>query len=192
MRRAPILLLIVVACLAVVVWLTRDRSALRPDAPAVVAQVRQLNQLATVRYTIQKVVGVREPAYPVGEESILLVVQANVEAGVNLQSLRPDHVDVREDGTLLIRLPRAEILNAALDERETKVWDRQKTWWTPWVPYSKDLEQRARVQGLDAAKKAALEMGILRQAERNAETAIRGLLQLGGVKVVEIVPAGVS
>ena len=172
-------------------FVRRDR---RPDLdpPAVVAQVRQLNQLATVRYTVQKVVGLKERKNPVGEESILLILQASVEAGIDLAILRPEDVSRRADGALVVRLPPAKLLRVSVDEKETKVWDREKTWWTPWVPYSLDLEQRARAAGLDAVKQAALEMGILQQAERNAETSIRGLLGLAGVKSVVIIPGGAS
>ena len=102
-----------------------------------------------------------------------------------------DQVDV-DDDSVTVRLPPAQILNVSIDEKETKVWDRQKTWWTPWVPYSKELEGRARVQGLEEAKKAALEMGILKQAQQNAESSILGLLKLTGIKNVHIVPAGIS
>src|SRR5688572_17346118 len=154
---------VLAALLAVFAVLVLRRTPERPGSPAVLAQVRQLSQLATVRYTVQKVVGLREPKYPVGEESILLILQARVEAGVDLANLRQDQVDV--DGeSVTVRLPPAQILNASIDEKETKVWDRSRTWWTPWAPYSKELEGRAREQGLEAARQAALEMGILRQA----------------------------
>ena len=162
------------------------------EPSAVVAQVQQLNQLATVRHTIQKVVSLREDTVPVGSESILLIVQASVQAGVDLAGLRPEDVTIDRDGGVVLRLPAAKVLNVAVDERETKVWDRQKTWWTPWVPYSKDLEQRARLAGVESINQAALDMGILKQAERNAESSIRGLLQLAGVKSVVVVPAGIS
>jgi hypothetical protein len=59
------------------------------------------------------------------------------------------------------------------------------------VPYSLDLEQRARQAGLEAVKQQAVSMGILGQAERNAVSSIRGLLGLAGVKVV-VVPASAS
>ena len=189
-RLAGVFLLIV--GLFAVVWFAGRQTADRPDAPAVVTQIRQLNQLATVRYTVQKVVGLREHSYPVGEESILLVVQASVEAGVDLAGLTEKDVEVQRDGTVTLRLPPARVLNVSLDEKQTQVWDRRKTWWTPWVPYSKDLETRARQQGIESAKQAALEMGILRQAENNAESAIRALLNLAGVKQVRIVPARIS
>ena len=174
------------------IWFSQRERVRQPDAPAVVTQIRQLNQLATVRYTVQKVVGLREQSYPVGEESILLVVQASVEAGVDLAGLTEKDIEVQSDGSVRLRLPPARVLNVTLDEKQTQVWDRRKTWWTPWVPYSKDLETRARQQGIESSKQAALEMGILRQAEANAESAIRALLNLAGIRQVQIVPARVS
>lgn len=162
------------------------------DSRSVVTQVRQLSHLATVRYTVQKVVGLREQKDPVGSESILLVMQARVEGGVDLSTLREEDVSRRADGALVVRMPAAQILNVAVDEKETKVWDRTKTWWTPWLPYSPDLEQRARIAGLESVKKSALDMGILKEAERNAESAIRSLLELAGTKNVVIVPANLS
>lgn len=173
-------------------WISKREGRPRIDPPSVLAQVQRLNQLATVKYTIQKVIGLTEEKQPVGSESILLIVQASVQAGIDLASLRPDDVMVRSDGTVVVRLPEAKILNVSIDEKETKVWDRQKTWWTPWVAYSLDLEQRARLAGVEAVNQTALDMGILPQAERDAETSIRGLLGLAGVKAVQIIAPNVS
>lgn len=181
-----------VAVIAAIFWFSQRDRRPRLDSPSILLQVQQLNQLATVRFTIQKVVGLREQKQPVGSEAILLVMQASVQAGIDLASLRPDDIAVRSDGTVVLKLPPAKILNVSIDEKETKVWDRSKTWWTPWVPYGLDLEQQARRAGLEAVNKAALDMGILSQAERNAETSIKGLLGLAGVKSVLIVPAKTS
>ena len=189
-RRGVALLLTLGLC----AFLATRRYSSAPDLDphTVVSQVRQLNQLATVRYTVQKIVGVKEQKDPVGSESILLVMQARVEAGIDLTGLREQDVFRRPDGALVVRLPEAKILNVAVDEKQTRVWDRTKTWWTPWVPYSLDLEQRARIQGLEAIKQGALEMGILKDAERNAESSIRGLLGLAGIKAVVILPASLT
>ncbi len=183
---------LVIAGFAAIVWLSMRDGRTPLDPPAVLAQVQQLNELATVRYTIQKVVGLTEQKEPIGAESILLIMQARVQAGIDLASMRSADITFGPDRIVVLRLPPAKILNVSVDEKETKVWDRQKTWWAPWVPYSIDLEHRARMSGLDAIKQAALNMGILRQAEQNAETSIRGLLGLAGVKSVRIVPASVS
>lgn len=181
-----------ILALGVVLWFSERRGRPQLDPSAVIAQVQQLNQLATVRYTVQKVVGIKEDTLPVGFESIILIMQASVQAGIDLAGMSAGDVTVRPDGAVVLRLPPAQVLNVSVDEKETKVWDRQKTWWTPWVPYSKDLEQRARLAGLESVRQAALDMGILKQAERNAELSIRALLQLAGVKTVVIIPAGVS
>ena len=189
-RRAVALAL----ALAVGVFLATRRYSSIPDADphTVVSQVRQLNQLATVRYTVQKIVGIKEEKDPVGSESILLVMQARVEAGIDLTNLREQDVFHRPDGALVVRLPEAKILNIAVDEKQTKVWDRTKTWWTPWVPYSNDLEKKARMLGLNGARQSAIDMGILKQAEAGASEAIRSLLALTGTHKVEIVPASAS
>jgi hypothetical protein len=189
-RRVAALLLILLLCVFLATRRYSRNNELDPHA--VVTQVRQLNQLATVRYTVQKVIGIKEEKQPVGSESILLVLQARVEAGIDLSSLREQDVFHRPDGALVVRMPEAKILNVAVDEKQTKVWDRTKTWWTPWIPYSIDLEQRARIEGLEAVKQGALEMGILKDAERSAESSIRGLLGLAGIKAVIILPASIS
>lgn len=185
-RLLPVLLL---AILAWLLWREFRPRTPFADPPAVLTQVRQLQQLATVRYTLQKIVGIREPKQPVGEESILLIIQAAVEAGVDFAGLREGDI-VNRDGALYIRLPRGRILNIIVDDKETKVWDRQKTWWAPWIPYSLDLEQRARLAGREAIEKAALDMGITAQAERNAESSIKALLALAGVRNVVITFGG--
>ena len=187
--RFRLLLAVLVAALVWLVWRELRPRIPAADPPALLMQVRQLQQLATVRYTLQKIVGIREPKLPVGEESILLIMQATVEAGVDLTGLQERDI-VTRDGTLFLRLPRGRILNVIVDDKETKVWDRQKTWWAPWIPYSLDLEQRARLAGREAIEKAAADMGIAGQAERNAESSIKALLALGGIRNVVVTFGG--
>jgi hypothetical protein len=187
--RFRFLLAVLAAALVWMVWRELRPRIPAADPPAVLMQVRQLQQLATVRYTLQKIVGIREPKLPVGEESILLIMQAAVEAGVDLTALQERDI-VTRDGTLFLRLPRGRILNVIVDDQETKVWDRQKTWWAPWIPYSLDLEQRARLSGREAIEKAATDMGIAGQAERNAESSIKALLALAGIRSVVVTFGG--
>ena len=193
MRRLRITLVALAILTGITIfWLSERTFHRRLDPPSILVQVQQLNQLATVKYTVQKVIGLEERKQPVGSETILLIIQASVQAGIDLASLQAQDVTLRSDGTVVLKLPPAKILNVSVDEKETKVWDRSKTWWTPWVPYSLDLEQRARRTGVEEINKAALDMGILYQAERNAESSIKGLLGLAGIKSVLIVPARTS
>jgi len=145
------------------------------NAPAVITQIKQLNELVTVRYSIQRVVGLKEQHQPVGEESILLMVEGEVLAGIDLNGLRTDDCEV--DGRrVVVNLPRAKVLHVSLNEKNTKVWDRRITWWTPWVSPDPDLEHKARLAAIDDIRKAALDMGILRDAESRARAAIHDLV----------------
>jgi hypothetical protein len=155
----------------------------RPDELAVIAQIKQLHELATVRYSVQRVVGLREQKVPFGEEWILLMVEGRVTAGVDLARLSRDNVRYVDANSVMLELPAAQIFDVSLDEKQTKVWDRQITWWTPWVPFNPELEHHARLQAIEDVRNAALQMGILDQAQHNAETAIRDLLTLVDLKV---------
>ena len=162
--------------------------SLTADPPAMLREIQRLNELVTVKYSIQKVVGFEEQKQPLGSEKLLLIVQAKVLAGVDLALLTRRDVVEAKPGELLVRLPAAKILHVVVDEKATKVWDRQMTWWTPWVPFNKDLEQKARLAALDSIRESAAEMGILADAETNARSAIRRLLEAFGIKHVDFTP----
>ena len=48
------------------------------DPVSVVHQIQRLNELVSVKYTVQKVVGVEEQKVPFGSEKLLLFVQAAI------------------------------------------------------------------------------------------------------------------
>ncbi len=154
------------------------------DPPALVRQIQQLSELVTVKYSVQKVIGLEEQKIPFGKESLLLLVQADVLGGVDLSQLTPADVTVAAEKSVTIRLPAAQILHIATNEQQTKVWDRQKTWWTPWVPFNPALDQQARQLAQESIQAAALQMGILSEAQTNAEKVIRNFLTAVGVESI--------
>jgi hypothetical protein len=154
------------------------------DPPAIVQQVQQLRELVSVKYTVQKIIGLEEQKVPFGSETLAMSVQARVLAGVDLAELRPEDVHVSPDNTVSIRLPTPRLLHVYVDESQTRVAQRTRTWWTPWEPYSKQLDQKARLAALEAVQATALQMGILRDARQNAETAIREFLAALGIESV--------
>jgi hypothetical protein len=180
---------IILALSSAVVWLYLTRQGENVltqtvDAPAVVQQIQQLHDLVTVKYTIQKVIGLKEQKVPFGTESVLLMVQANALGGVNLSEITPQHVTISSNGVVNIRLPAPRILHVFINDKETRVWDRTKTWWTVWDKPAPELEQRARIAAIEAVTAAALEMGILAEAERNAQQTIAAFLAATGSKSV--------
>lgn len=159
------------------------------DPPALVRQIQQLRQLVTVKYSMQKVIGLEEQKVPFGSESLLLLVQAEVLGGVDLEKLTPADVTVRAGRSVTIRLPAPEILHIVTNEKETKVWDRQKTIWLVWVPFNPELDQKARRLAEESVRAAALERGILRDAQQNAVATVREFLRLTGIEAVITTPA---
>jgi hypothetical protein len=160
------------------------------DPPAVVREIQELSELVTVRYSIQKVVGLEEEKVPFGSEKILLMVQGDVLGGVDLSLLSTNDVQVTADGVVTARLPQPKVMHVYVDEKQTRVWDRSKTWWTPWEPYDPELEQKARRAALEAIQAAAVQMGILSNAQDNAENTVRKLLHAGGVESVRFATSG--
>ncbi len=154
------------------------------DPPAVVREIQRLNELVTVKYSIQKVIGLKEEKVPFGSEQVLLMVQADVLGGVDLAALGTNDIQVTANNTVTARLPAAKVLHVYVDEKQTRVWDRSKTWWTPWVPFNPELEQKARLAALEAVQAAAVETGILSNAQQNAQKAIWEFLHATGVETV--------
>jgi hypothetical protein len=181
----PLLLAaIVISLLGFFLWIRSGHGGLTSEltTPAVLTQVKKLNQLVTVKYSVQRVIGLKEAREPLGEESILLMVEGQVLAGVDLNELKDSDCKISGSRTVALRLPRARIFDVSLNEQNTKVWDRHVTWWTPWVAPDPELEHRARLSAIDDVRTAALNMGILSDAQKNAQSSIEELLHLMNVE----------
>lgn len=154
------------------------------DPPAIVKQIQALDELVTVKYTVQKVIGLKEETGVFSSESVLMMVQAKVLGGIDLKAITAADVKLTTEHSVTIKLPPPKVINVSVDEKQTQVWDRSKTLWTLWVPPDNDLEKKARLVALEAVQAAALEMGLLRDAQQNAEKTIRGFLTVVGFESV--------
>lgn len=183
-QRLLLLTMVILGAGALILYRYGPRTAVTADPPAMLREIQRLNELVTVKYSVQKVVGLEEQKPLLGSEKLLLIVQAKVLAGVDLSTLTSQDVASLKPGEVLVRLPPAKILHVVVDEKATKVWDRQVTWWTPWVPFNKDLEQKARLAAVESIRESAEEMGILVDAQANARSSIRAILQAVGIRQV--------
>jgi Protein of unknown function (DUF4230) len=164
-------------------------AALRPRTPATPAlllQVQALSELTTVKYVIEKVEVLEVPAQSVvgqfigSQNRVLLLAHGVVKAGIDLDHLQPADLEV-SGKRISIKLPAAEIVDAYLDENQTKVIDRTTGLL---APPDKDLEQTARKNALDAIRRAARTNGILSEADVRARAQLINLFtQLGFEKV---------
>jgi hypothetical protein len=145
--------------------------------PVVVEGIRELDQLATVRWT-ESVPVTKESGGDLLDrlfsgEKVLVIATGNVEAGVDLGDIHEDEVSVKGD-TVTIDLPEAEILSASLDEETTRVYDRDLS------PLNfhpdDDLVQEARLRAVEKIEASARENGILDTADQNAQNGIRAFV----------------
>jgi hypothetical protein len=155
-----------------------------PDPITIVHQVRSLARLETIQYSVEKIIkaesGQGAFSFLVGDK-ILFVAHGTVVAGVDLQKLQPEDMNV-VDGVLHVHLPPAEIFVATLDNDQSYIYDRQLGFL---ARGNLDLETAARQAAQDEIEQAALADGILAQAQTNAENFLyRFFLQLGYPEVI--------
>jgi hypothetical protein len=145
--------------------------------PVVVEGIRELDQLAAVRWT-ESVPVTKESGGDIWErvfdgEKVIVIATGNVEAGVDLGDIHKGDVSVDGD-TVTIDLPDAEILFASLDEETTRVYDRDLS------PLNfhpdDDLVQEARLRAVEKIEASARENGILDTADQNAQNGIRAFV----------------
>jgi Protein of unknown function (DUF4230) len=158
-------------------------SELREESTAtVVEQVQALSDLVTVRYVVEKVV-VLEDVKWYGENRVLLLAHGIVKAGINFQRLKPGDVMI-SGRDIAIRLPPAEITDAYLDEKQTRVIDNSTGLLR--LP-DKNLAQIAHVRAVDDIRRAAREDGILEDATRRAQLELALFLQQAGFQRVQFI-----
>lgn len=152
-----------------VAQLLNPTPTIRPDPVTIVREVRSLARLETIQYSMEKVITAESGQGLFGflfGDRLLLVARGTVIAGVDLGKLGPQDVWLDEGGRVYLRLPEAEIFVATLDNETTYVYDRDSGLLTQG---SVDLEAEARRAAEDEIRRAAIEDGILEQAQVNAE-----------------------
>ena len=156
------------------------------DQPTVIRQIRALQRLETVSYTMDKIIsGEREnpvlPAFLAGDK-LLLVVHGEVIAGVDLSKLQANDVVVN-GRSVTIHLPQAEVFTTRLDSAKTRVYSRETGLFSTPDP---NLESEVRQEAERQLQAAALEDGILKTATANAQQTLTTLLRGLGFETVQI------
>ena len=139
-----------------------------PDPVTYINEVRALARLETIQYSIEKVVtgetGQGTLGFVMGDR-LLFVGHGTVIAGIDMSKLNPE--DMRfENGVLTVRLPPAEVFIATLDNEKSYVYDRDTG---ILAKPDVNLETMVRQRAEEEILKAAIEDGILEQAQINAE-----------------------
>lgn len=159
-----------------------------PDPVTVIQGVRSLARLETIQYSVEKVITAETNQGPFGflfGDRLILVAHGIVIAGVDLEKLTPEDLQLR-GGTLYVDLPDPEIFLTTLDNDKSYVYNRD----TGLLTHGNiNLETEARRAAETEIQKAALQDGILEQANQNAENYLSRLLEdLGYPAVIFVQP----
>ena len=155
-----------------------------PDPITIVHEVRSLARLETIQYSVEKVIVAESGQGTFGSlfgDRILFIAHGTAIAGVDLEKLTPEDLRV-EDGVLYVSLPDAEVFIAKLDNAQSYIYERDTGFLTRG---NENLETEARRAAEAEILNAALEDGILEQAQVNAEAyMLRLFLNLGFPDVI--------
>ena len=170
-----------VALFVALLWVPLPLSSAPPriqNTATMLKQVQTLSELVTVKYVLEKVV-ILEDIKWYGENRVLLVAHGVVKAGVDLQEIKPEDVRV-DDKKVVMKLPRARITDAYLDDQKTRVVDRTTGLLRT---FDKDLEQSARRQAVADLSISARFNGINSDAEERARLQLSNLFHQLGLEV---------
>jgi hypothetical protein len=161
----------------------------RPDGEAVVLAMKSVARLETAQFTIEKVIIKEQGQGALGAlfgDHVIFVAHGDVIGGVDLSKLVQGDVAVLPNGKAFVTLPAAEIFVTTIDNDKSYVVDRQTGLLTKG---NINLETEARQEAQHEIENAALEAGILDQAQKNAETYLRQLMSALGYPDVTFVRA---
>src|SRR5260221_10432739 len=153
--------------------------------PNVVDRIQRLQRLETVVYTSDKLVtGAKEnPLLPnfLAGDRLLMMVHGEVVAGIDFSNLKPG--DVRVYGKQVhLHLPAPQVFSTRLDSGKTRVYSRQTGLLVTTDP---NLETQVRQEAEHQLQEAAMAGGILRNAQQNALSTVRSLLQGLGFESID-------
>lgn len=155
-----------------------------PDRVTIVREVNALARLETASFTGEKIVTSernQDFLWGILGETLIFIAVGEVIAGVDLAQMAPEDIQVVDPTTVMVHLPEAEVFVATLDNDLSYVADRDTGLLTT---ADAQLETQVRQEGEKAILEAALEYGIMEQADTNAKTYMENFLKGLGFETV--------
>ena len=156
-----------------------------PKESQIIASVQNLQQLATVEYTISKVIKANDNKnwYTIGDRKILFTSNAKIKAGIDLSKLQTENITINGN-SISIKLPEPEIISINIPPDEIKEAYSEVGVFRS--DYSSEEKQQLLQQAETQIKKAAYDpqLGILNQAKLSTQTYLNNLLTSLGFEQV--------
>ncbi|WP_436415274.1 DUF4230 domain-containing protein [Petrimonas sp.] len=155
------------------------------DTSTVLSKIVHIQELATVKYNYAGVIGYKDNfrilniAVPLTDKYFLLKYNGYLKAGVDFSRIK---VNIHGEN-VHVSMPRAQIFDIVIDENSIKVYNESENAFNPIKiqDYNKALMDEKETMRQDAIKQ-----GLLSDASRQAELAIKSLLEEMGFKKVDV------
>lgn len=149
----------------------------------VVQQVRNVSELTTAVFTMEAVVPASQDAtfggLVVGTTKLLYIAYGEVRAGVDLSQLKPEDVQVTDNG-LYLRLPPPQLLDSKIDVNRSTVYDYNRGVLNLGPDSAPQLQKLAQQEALKKITAAACDNKLMQQASDRAKLAVTQLLTTSG------------
>ncbi|WP_347159540.1 DUF4230 domain-containing protein [Pontibacter chitinilyticus] len=149
----------------------------------ILTSVEELGRMELVRYNFKDVVEYEKNVSRfVPNSKIVLIVAGEAVGCVDFTKIRPSDIQFQGDTLVQVALPAAQICYYKVDHSKSKVFSKENTYFQ-----DADLVEEAYRYAEQNVKRAALNSGILRQTQVNAEKILKPMLEeITGKRVVLI------
>ena len=136
--------------------------------------LRDMGKLVTEEYYFTEVLSNKKTVsflFPIGDESYMVRYDGYIPAGIDFSRIG---VTVDEDArTITVSLPEAEMKDPVIDYESIQILDEKHTIFTD---ITAEERNKAVLEFQENARKKALEKGILKRADENAELVVKNFV----------------
>lgn len=157
----------------------------KEDRKAQVLALREMNDLATVEYSVTKIIRASDDQtwYKVGDRKILMSCRATLRAGIDMSRLDASAIDINGD-EIHVTLPKAKLLSVNLRPEDIRVEYQEVGLLRSEFTAAERDQLMAR--GEAQIRAGVPELGILNTAESNAALFTGNFLRQLGYKTVKV------
>ncbi|MBC5775992.1 DUF4230 domain-containing protein [Pontibacter sp. KCTC 32443] len=149
----------------------------------ILTSVEELGKMELVRYNFKDVVEYeKEVSRYIPNSKVVLIVAGEAVGCVDFTKLEPGDIVFEGDSIVQIALPEPELCYYKVDHSQSKVFSKENTYFQ-----DAELVEESYKYAEQNVKRAALNSGILRQTQVNAEKILKPMLEeITGKRVVLI------
>ena len=170
-----------------VMWCCSCGNSLEQRAKERLGTLTEMAELGTVEYTITKIIKASDKAfYTIGDRKILFSCSATMKAGIDLAGFSAENISVNsKTKEVTIQLPKPKVLAFNMPPEQAKL-EYEKI---GALRFDFTAEERNNLlrQGEEAIMADAENLGILADAERNAQMFFEAMLSQVGFEKINVV-----